>query len=200
LGPSPSYITIAGPSRAELREKGSRFLAFAEPVADETAVRERLDDLKRRFPDATHVCWAARTGIPARSRSSDAGEPRGTAGPPILRALDAAQLDNVLVAVVRWFGGTKLGKGGLARAYAEAARSALAGAQRIERIPQVLLRAECGWGAWGAVQRLVHPPAVVLRDACYGERVQVTLAVECPALAGLCEQLRSLGVSVVEPR
>src|SRR5687768_18408079 len=122
-----SYTAPAGESRAEIREKGSRFLAVIGPAADEAAAKARLATLEREFPDATHHCWAWRLGSPPRERSSDAGEPAGTAGVPILQVLRGAGLSDAQAVAVRWFGGTRLGKGGLARAYAAAAREALQG-------------------------------------------------------------------------
>jgi len=132
-----SYAAPLDESRAEIREKGSRFLAVIGPAMDEAAARAALGTLEREFPDATHHCWAWRLGSPARERSSDAGEPAGTAGIPMLQVLRGAGLSDVLAVVVRWFGGTKLGKGGLARAYAAAAREALAALPVLEHVPMV---------------------------------------------------------------
>lgn len=134
---------------------GSRFIATACPAADEAAARAAIESIRAEFDDATHHCWAWRLPQPgpetgehhcedrdtgARERVHDAGEPAGTAGPPILQAIRGAGLAGLVVVVSRWFGGTKLGKGGLARAYREAARAALAGApvaarpREVERI------------------------------------------------------------------
>src|SRR6185436_899291 len=138
----PSYPSPAGESRAEIREKGSRFLAVLGPVAGEEEAKARLAAVEREFPDATHCCWAFRIGDPPRERSSDAGEPSGTAGVPILQVLRGADLSDVLAVVIRWFGGTRLGKGGLARAYAAAAREALAVLPTVLRVPTVLVTLE----------------------------------------------------------
>ena len=115
-GSDDFFHSPVGTAEAELREKGSRFLAVVSPVESESDAREELRQLERRYPDATHHCWAWRLGWPSRERSSDAGEPHGTAGEPILRVLRGAGLSNTLAVVVRWFGGVKLGKGGLVRA------------------------------------------------------------------------------------
>jgi uncharacterized YigZ family protein len=178
----------------ELKEKGSRFLAVIEPVADEVAAREALDALRRRYADATHVCWAWRIGAEARERSSDAGEPAGTAGAPMLRVLAGRGLSDVLAVVVRWFGGTKLGKGGLARAYAAAVKAAVEHLPTAEAVSTVRLELELPYELHGAVQRLVHPPEVTLAAESYGERVRLELEVDEQRLAAVEEALATLGI------
>lgn len=189
-----SYPTPAGEGRAEIREKGSRFLAVVLPAADEAAARALLEDLARRHPDATHHCWAWRLGSPARERSSDAGEPAGTAGVPILQVLRGAGLSDVLAVVVRWFGGTKLGKGGLARAYAAAAREALQGLPVTVHVPMVRIALEVPYERVGAVKRLIHPPEVELEGEEYGETARLVLSVQEDRREALREALADLGV------
>jgi len=189
-----SYSTPAGEGRAEIREKGSRFLSFVLPAADEAAARALLEDLAKRYPDATHHCWAWRLGSPARERSADAGEPAGTAGVPILQVLRGAGLSDVLAVVVRWFGGTKLGKGGLARAYAAAAREALQGLPVAVRVPTVRIALEVPYERVGAVKRLIHPPEVELEGEEYGETARLVLSVQEDRRDALREALADLGV------
>jgi uncharacterized YigZ family protein len=171
------YPAPAGEGRGEIREKGSRFLAWIGPAADEDAARAALADLARRHPDATHHCWAWRIGWPPRERSADAGEPSGTAGVPILQVLRGAGLSDVLAVVVRWFGGTRLGKGGLARAYAAAAREALAALPVAERVSTVRISLRVPYERVGAVKRLIRPPEVELESEEYGEQASLVLAV-----------------------
>jgi uncharacterized YigZ family protein len=122
-----AYLTITGTKETEIKILSSRFLSYALPVADMDGFMRELDALRRRFHDATHHCYAIRLGSDGRLfRFSDDGEPSGTAGKRILTAIDKLQLTNTAVVVVRWFGGVKLGVGGLARAYADAAEAALA--------------------------------------------------------------------------
>lgn len=192
----PSYPSPAGEARAEIREKGSRFLAILGPAADEEAARARLAALEREMPDATHHCWAWRLGDPPRERSADAGEPGGTAGVPILQVLRGAGLSDVLAVVVRWYGGTKLGKGGLARAYAGAAREALPLLPVVERVPLVRLALRVPYEKVGAVKRLVHPPAVGLETEEYGEDARLVLTVHEERAGALREALADLGVVV----
>jgi uncharacterized YigZ family protein len=190
----PSYLSPAGEARAEIREKGSRFLAVIGPAGSEEAARAALAALAREFPDATHHCWAWRIGAPPRERSADAGEPAGTAGVPILQVLRGAGLSDVLAVVVRWFGGTKLGKGGLARAYAAAAREALQGLPIVTRVPTVRLDLRVPYERVGAVKRLVHPPEVELEQEEYGEVARLTLVVHEERVAAIREALADLGL------
>lgn len=189
-----TYAAPAGESWGEIREKGSRFLAWIGPAADEEAARAGLDRLVREYPDATHHCWAWRVGAPPRERSSDAGEPSGTAGVPILQVLRGTGLSDVLAVVIRWFGGTKLGKGGLARAYAAAAREALAGLPTILRVPTVRVVLEIPYEKVGAVKRLIHPPAIELEAEEYGERARLVLAVHENRREALRQALADLGI------
>lgn len=111
--------------------KRSRFLAIALPVVDEDAAKEFIS--RESYSDANHNCWAWRIG--QNYRFNDDGEPSGTAGKPILQAIDGLELDNVVVLVTRWFGGTLLGSGGLIRAYGGTAALCLRAAELIELIP-----------------------------------------------------------------
>jgi uncharacterized YigZ family protein len=188
-----SYRVPAAESRAEIREKGSRFLAVVGPAADEAAAKAILGELARQYPDATHHCWAWRLGLPARERGADAGEPAGTAGVPILQVLRGAGLSDVLAVVVRWFGGTKLGKGGLARAYAAAAREAVQGLAVVARVPAVRLAVEVPYERVGAVKRLIRPPEVELESEEYGAAARLALVVHEERLEALREALAELG-------
>ncbi len=164
------------------------------PADGEEAARAALAALAREFPDATHHCWAWRLGAAPSERSADAGEPAGTAGMPILQVLRGAGLSDVLAVVVRWFGGTKLGKGGLARAYAAAAREAVQGLPVVARVPTVRLALRVPYERVGAVKRLVHPPEVELELEEYGEDARLTLVVHEERAASLREALADVGV------
>lgn len=120
------YQTIQQPALAEYKDRGSRFLAYAYPVATVDDFKERLQELKKEHPKAVHHCFAYRLGLDGNNfRSSDDGEPSGTAGKPILGQIDSKGLTNVLIVVVRYFGGTLLGVPGLINAYKTAASMAL---------------------------------------------------------------------------
>jgi uncharacterized YigZ family protein len=132
--PPDGYLTLGASGEDELKIQRSRFVACATPATDAGAAGGVVADIARRFHDARHVCWASRLGAPPAILESrnDGGEPSGTAGEPILAEIRKADLTDVVVAVVRYFGGVKLGTGGLARAYGEAAAAALAAAPRRE--------------------------------------------------------------------
>ena len=115
---------ITNPAKGIYKDRGSKFLAFAEPIANEEEAKTRIAWYKKKYHDARHVCYAYRLGKDLW-RTKDDGEPHGTAGVPILRSIDAQGLDNILVVVVRYFGGTLLGTGGLMVAYREATKEAL---------------------------------------------------------------------------
>lgn len=120
------YFTIDQASTAEFRDRGSRFIALAYPVKDVNEFKERLAEVKKKHPKATHHCFAYRIGLGGNNfRVSDAGEPSGSAGRPILGQIDSKELTNVLVIVVRYFGGTLLGVPGLINAYKTATALAL---------------------------------------------------------------------------
>jgi uncharacterized YigZ family protein len=189
-----SYLAPEAPATAELREKGSRFLARLLPASEEAAAKSALAEWAARHRDASHHCWAWRLGWPPRERAHDAGEPGGTAGPPILRALQAAGVADALLLVVRWFGGVKLGKGGLVRAYGGVARAALAAAVLVPRRRRIAVELEIPYPHVGAVQRLLQPPEVELVRGHYGERVTWELAVSAERLPLVREVAAALGL------
>ncbi len=128
-----SFRTVQSYSEGLYKESGSKFLAFACPVSSEDDVKSGIDELKKKYFDATHHCFAWVLGADkARFRAVDDGEPNHSAGDPILGQIRSRDLTNVLVVVVRYFGGTKLGVGGLVQAYKHAAEDALNHATIIE--------------------------------------------------------------------
>lgn len=125
------------------REKKSKFLGMAFPAASVEAAERILSELRKQYSDATHVCYAYRIGIEnTRERISDDGEPAHTAGSPIYGQIISSELHDVLVCVIRYYGGTKLGAGGLTQAYREAARGVLESAAGIEKKAGCILRLE----------------------------------------------------------
>jgi uncharacterized YigZ family protein len=132
--PTFSYITITSRAEGGYKEKGSKFLAFAYPVSSEAEIKEKIEALKTQYFDARHHCYAWILGPEKKHfRANDDGEPNHSAGDPILGQLRAMKLTNVLVVVVRYFGGVKLGVGGLITAYRSAAEDALRNATIVER-------------------------------------------------------------------
>lgn len=130
---SDIYYTIKTTSEAIYREKMSRFLAFAEPVNSAEEARQVIKKYQNEYHDARHVCWAYVIGPDRKEyQLNDNGEPSGTAGKPILGQINSFNLTNIVIAVVRYFGGIKLGTSGLIVAYREAARMAIESAEIIE--------------------------------------------------------------------
>src|SRR3984885_2618868 len=134
------YYTIEKSAQAEFKDRGSKFIAYACPVRNIEEFKERLAEIKKQHPKATHHCLAYRIGLDGNTyRASDDGEPSGTAGRPILGQIDSKELVNVMVVVVRYFGGSLLGVPGLINAY----RSAAALALQMTPIVQRQVEKEC---------------------------------------------------------
>ena len=151
-----SYKTIEGPSEAVSRERGSRFLSYAYPVTDEEQIKERLDALRKQYYDATHHCYAWRLGPDGeRSRANDDGEPSGTGGKPILGQMLSYGLTDLLVVVVRYFGGTKLGVPGLIAAYREGAQAAIEAAAIVEKTVDVRMEVRFSYLSMNGVMKAI---------------------------------------------
>lgn len=130
-----TYLTIAQPCEGLYKDKGSKFIAFAYPVCNEEDIKKLLVDLRKEHFNARHHCYAFRLGADKQSyRANDDGEPKYTAGKPILGQIQSKDLTNILIVVVRYFGGTLLGVGGLINAYRQAAADALENAVIIEKM------------------------------------------------------------------
>ena len=170
------YLTIARGAEAEIEVKRSRFLCTLERVEDEAAARAVVDRLRRRHWDARHHCSAFRIH-PGVERSSDDGEPAGTAGAPMLEVLRGAGVSDVVAVVTRWFGGTLLGAGGLVRAYGDAVRAALepAGTLRRSLVREHLL--DLGHADAGRVESELRTRGIAVLDSAYADRVTLRLGV-----------------------
>jgi uncharacterized YigZ family protein len=129
-----TFFTIENPSKGLFKDKGSKFLAFAFPAEKESEIKVHLDTIRKEYFDARHHCYAYRLGAEMKVfRSFDDGEPSGTAGKPILGQIMSNNLTNVVIVVVRYFGGTLLGVGGLIQAYKQASADAIANATIVEK-------------------------------------------------------------------
>ena len=164
---SDHYQTIAAPVEFRQKIERSEFLGIAFPTLSEPSFLASLAAIQKQHFDATHHCWAFR--LRERTRSSDAGEPSGTAGKPILNAIESSDLYEVGVVVVRWYGGIKLGTGGLSRAYRDTAASTLQLAARVDRYLYTRFEVTVPFDAFGTIYRLVDPPHVVLAEERFGE-------------------------------
>lgn len=180
--------------------KGSRFVATVIPVADEAAARAAVRALEAELSGATHHCWALRLHRPALERAVDAGEPSGSAGRPILAALVGRDVVDACVVVSRWFGGTKLGVGGLVRAYAGAAAAALDLAPLQPRVDTEAWIVEHGYEDGPAIERALARLALPAGAVEYGEVVRRLLTVPTPAAATLAGALRDATAGRVRVR
>ena len=177
-----TYKSIAAPSEGLYKDLGSRFIALAYPVETEEEVKSIVDALKKKYHDARHHCYAYRLGLDgARFRANDDGEPSGSAGRPILGQIDSVGLSDVLVVVVRWFGGIKLGIPGLIRAYKTATADALAQAQVVEKVAGENWRLDFGYLSMNGVMKAVKDLGLPQKDQQFGERCTMTVRVRLSA-------------------
>ncbi len=178
--PLPHIVPTAR-AAAELRVSNSRFLAQAAPTATVEAARAFLAEIRLALPEATHHVYAYRIGHGATTTEgqSDAGEPPGTAGRPVLAVLRGSGLGDVTVVITRYFGGTLLGTGGLVRAYGDAAKAVLAALPRAEKIAHVVLRVTVPYSAYEITTRLADAQAGAIIDETFAETV--TLAIRLPS-------------------
>lgn len=176
---SDHYRTVAG--RREFRHKidRSEFLGIVFPATSDEEFFDELHKIEKQFFDATHHCWAfrVRAGNDVRARSSDAGEPSGTAGKPILGTIEAAEICDSGIVVARWFGGVKLGTGGLSRAYRETAAGVLRGAELAERYVYSRFHVVVPFEAFGSVYRFISPPDVILEKETFAETNEFSFLV-----------------------
>ena len=172
------YRTIYKEGTGEIVEKKSRFIAEAYPVTGEEEAFAHLEEVKKRYWDARHHCWAYVTGRnPGKERMSDDGEPAGTAGKPILEVIRGRELTDIFIVVTRYFGGTLLGTGGLVRAYTSAAVEALAHTEIITRIHGFKLKVTTDYTGLGKIQYILGQRGLAVLDTLYTDRVEITVLV-----------------------
>lgn len=175
---SDEFKTIEREVRAETKVRGSRFIATAAPAADRREAEELVARVRAEFHDATHHCFGYRLGTDDNEfRHSDAGEPSGSAGKPILLSIDKRGLTNVCVVVTRYFGGTKLGIGGLVRAYGNVADQALAAAHTRTRFKTTLIEASFPHAQISNVMHVISKAGARLVDTTYDEEVHLQLEI-----------------------
>ncbi|ULH15236.1 IMPACT family protein [Deinococcus sp. KNUC1210] len=183
------FTTVAGLHRSDAVIENSEFLAFCTRAETPEAALAWIKALRAERPDATHVCWAYVIG--AAYRFSDDGEPGGTAGQPILRAIQGQQLDQVAAAVVRYYGGTNLGTGGLARAYGGTAAECLRTAPRLEVRPRVQVSVHVPFERVSTLYHLLGGLDVERGEEVYGQDgLQLALGVYPDEVERLTQELR----------
>ena len=165
--------SLASPVESELLIRKSRFIGCVQPVADRAAAQEIVARLRQQHPGAAHVCWALLAG--GHSAAVDDGEPGGTAGRPMLEVLRLQNLEGVLATVVRYFGGIKLGAGGLVRAYTDCVAQALKTAQKVPLIPWQSLRCTFPYALEGLLRREIDAAGAQLLEVRHGSLVTLQL-------------------------
>ena len=193
----------SGAHRVETSVKRSRFIATAARAPTPEGAHALVERVREEMPDATHHCWAFVAGPPgstAQIGMSDDGEPHGTAGRPMLNALLHGGVGEVVVVCTRYFGGTKLGTGGLSRAYAESVRSVLVSLPTVEKVERERIRVRIGYPEVDALQRLLAGYDVVVEAEEYAADVRYRLAVPASHRMAFEQALAELsqGRAVVE--
>lgn len=184
-------LTLARPVHSELVIRKSRFLGCVQPVAGREEALAVVAALRAQHPGAAHVCWALLAG--GQSAANDDGEPGGTAGRPMLEVLRHQQLEGVLATVVRYFGGVKLGAGGLVRAYTDAVAQALLHAEKLPLRKTLQFACSVPYAQEGMVRRELHAAGAVLGEVRHGERVELEFAVTEGIAADLRARLNEAG-------
>lgn len=189
VGPMPQ--TLAAPARSELIIKKSRFIGCVQPMADRASAQQVVDSLRREHPGAAHVCWALLAG--GQSAAVDDGEPSGTAGRPMLDVLRHQELEGVLATVVRYFGGVKLGAGGLVRAYTDCVAQALLSAPKIRLQRMTALRCSVPYALEGMMRREIAAVQAELLDVAHGSLVTLLWRMPEEASAAFVQHLNDIG-------
>jgi uncharacterized YigZ family protein len=174
-------FTLASPQHSELLIRKSRFLGCVQPVADRAAAQAVVEELRRMHPGAAHVCWALMAG--GQSAANDDGEPGGTAGRPMLEVLRHHALEGVLATVVRYFGGVKLGAGGLVRAYTDCIAQAVGGATLVPLVRQCRWQCAVPYALEGVVRREMAAVGATLEQVQHDSLVRFSLVLPAPAAA-----------------
>ena len=174
-----TYRAPTGTKRVRFNVQGSRFIATIAPASDEDTARRFIEKVSSEYPDATHHAYAYRigSGPAAIERASDAREPAGTAGPPMLQVLQGGNISDVVIIGTRYFGGTKLGIGGLTRAYRDCARKALENARLKTKEPLTTYKLELSYEDLGVVSRLIESSEGTVININYSDNVELETSI-----------------------
>ena len=190
-----TYKSIAEPAEGLFKDNGSRFIALAYPVETEDEVKEIVQRLKKEYHDARHHCYAWRLGLDGEPwRANDDGEPSGSAGRPILGQIDSAGLSDILVVVVRYFGGIKLGIPGLIRAYKTSTADALASARVIEKVAGRWYTLHFPYDSLPAVMKLAKDMDLPQRNQSFLSECTLDVRVRLSAEQDFLERTKKIGI------
>ncbi|MGP5403599.1 YigZ family protein [Psychrobacter celer] len=187
-----SYQTLKNPVTARLEIKKSEFIAHAYPVSSREQAMFHVEQLREQYPDARHWCWAYIIGDPDNTTSAgfdDDGEPNGTAGRPILGVLQHKSIGNVIIVVVRYFGGIKLGAGGLTRAYAGSAQAAVDQMTLSPYIPMAKVQIVTTFATEAQCRYVIEDLGGQIEDVAYSQQVMLTATLAQADIADLKERL-----------
>lgn len=190
---SDTYKTIASEAQGLFRDRGSRFIALAIPVTGQEEIRQRLEELRKEYHDARHHCYAWVLSPDRQAwRANDDGEPSGTAGRPILGQINSRELTDILIVVIRYFGGTLLGVSGLINAYRSAAEDALANAQIIEKTVMRRYLVKFPYLSMNDVMKVLKEEGCSQKAHSYGNDCSVEISVRASAAERITERLRKI--------
>jgi uncharacterized YigZ family protein len=184
-------FSLARPVHSELIIKKSRFIGCVEPMADRAGAIARVAALRAEHPGAVHICWALLAG--GQAAAVDDGEPSGTAGRPMLEVLRHQDLQGVLATVVRYWGGIKLGAGGLLRAYTDSVAQALLTAEKLPLLRLQMLRCTVPYAFEGLLRREIEAAQAQLLEVQHGSQVELSFRLPEAAVAALMERLSEAG-------
>ena len=192
-----TYKSIAGLSEGLFKDNGSRFIAKAYPVESEVEVREIVAAIRKEYHDARHHCYAYRIGLDGATwRANDDGEPSGSAGRPILGQIDSAGLSDILVVVIRYFGGIKLGIPGLIRAYRTSTADALSQAQVVEKVAGRWVTLRFPYDSLPAVMKTVKDLGLPQRGQSFQEECVLEVRVRRSLEQDFLERIEKLGIFI----
>ncbi len=195
MATNDTYKSIAEPAEGLFKDNGSRFIALAYPVESEAEVKEIVQRLKKEYHDARHHCYAYRLGLGGEPwRANDDGEPSGSAGRPILGQIDSAGLSDILVVVVRYFGGIKLGIPGLIRAYKTSTADALASARVIEKVAGRWYALHFPYDDLPAVMKLTKDLDLPQRNQSFLAECTLEVRVRLSAEQDFLERIKKIGI------
>lgn len=195
-----SYKSISGISEGLFKDNGSRFIAKAYPVETEDEVRQIVNSLKKEYHDARHHCYAYRLGYKGDIfRANDDGEPSSSAGRPILGQIDSNGLSDILIVVIRYFGGIKLGIPGLIRAYKTSSADAIAGANIITKIATTRFRLEFGYMEMNSIMKIIKDMGLEQSRPEFGTACSINVAVRLSSTEDFLERARKVpGCTITE--
>lgn len=198
------YLTISKPSEGLFKDRGSKFLAFAYPVSSEEEIKAIQEQLRNKYHDARHHCYAYMLGPEKKVyRANDDGEPSSTAGKPILGQIRSFNLTNILIVVIRYFGGTKLGVGGLINAYKTAAEEALNNAKIIKKTLHDIYELKFDYPQMNEIMRIMKEENIEQIDQNFELTCSITLALrkaEVEKVLSKFDRVEKLKIEFVETR